>query len=54
MKLQKQLGKKMGGKVYHKYVVVIPPEIIEKSEFKEGDNLEADASKYHIIIKKKL
>lgn len=52
MQLQKQLGKKVGGKIYPKYVVVIPPELIEKAELKEGDKLEGEASKHHISLKK--
>lgn len=52
MKLQKQLSRKVGDKEYSKYVVVFPPEIVEKSGFKEGQELEAVAEKGKIIIKK--
>ena len=54
MKLQKQLSKKRDNKIYHKYVVVIPNDLIEKSELKEGDDLEVEASKYHISLKKRV
>ena len=53
MKVQKQFVNKRGDKIYHKYVVVISPEIIEKSGFKEGDNLEADAKRGEIKFKMK-
>jgi len=53
MKIQKQLSKKRGDKIYHKYVVNIPSEIIKKSGFKEGDELEAEAKKGEIKLKKK-
>lgn len=54
MKLQKQLSKKYGNKEYHKYVVVIPSEMVEKSEFKEGDELDVEATKHQISLKKRL
>ena len=53
MKIQKQLSKRVGDKVYHKYVVVIPEEIISESGFKEGDSLEAEAKKGEIKLKRK-
>ena len=53
MKLQKQLGKKVGDKIYPKWVVVIPPNVVEQSGFKEGDELEAEAKKGEIKLKRK-
>lgn len=52
MKLQKQSSKKKGEKDYPKYVVVIPEELIKKSELQVGDELEGEASKHHISLKK--
>ena len=52
MKLQKQLSKKYGDKKYYRYTVVIPNELVEKAELKEGDELDADVSKHHISLKK--
>lgn len=53
MKLQKQLSKKRGDKVYHKFVVSIPNEVIEQSGFKEGDELVAvEVKKGEIRLKK--
>ena len=55
MKLQKQLTEKRGDKIYHKYVVVIPPEAVEDAGFKEGDELVANVKKgsINLQIKKK-
>jgi len=53
MKLQKQLSRKVGEKRYPKWVLVIPPDVVEKSGFKEGDELKAVGKKGEIIIKKK-
>ena len=51
MKLQKHYTRK--DNKYPKYEVVIPKELIEKSGFKEGDELEAEARKGEINLKKK-
>lgn len=53
MKLQKQLSKKRGDKVYHKYVINIPEEIIKKAQLKKGDELEVEAEQGRIVLKKK-
>ena len=53
MKLQKQLSINVGDKEYSKYVAVIPPEAVEKSGFKEGEELKADAEKGKITIRRK-
>jgi len=53
MQVQKQLGKKVGNKIYPKYVVVIPEEKIKEAGFKEGDKLEAEAEKNKIVLRKK-
>jgi len=50
MKLQKQKTRK--DKDYHKYVIVIPEEEIEKSGFREGDELDAESKKGEIKLKK--
>jgi len=52
MKLQKQkTGYKRG---YHKYVVVLPEDVVQDSGFHEGDELEAEAKKGEIRLRKKL
>ena len=52
MKIQKQLSKKRGDKVYYKYILNISKEILEDSGFKEGDELKAEAKKGEIKLKK--
>jgi len=52
MKIQKQLSKKRNKKEYYRYVVNIPKEILEKSGFKEGDELKAEAKKGEIKLKR--
>ncbi|MCR4284659.1 MAG: AbrB/MazE/SpoVT family DNA-binding domain-containing protein [archaeon] len=51
MKLQKHYTQK--GKKYPKYEVVIPKDVVKDSGFKEGDELEATATKGEIKLKKK-
>jgi len=51
MKLQKHYTRK--GKKYPKYEVVLPKEVVEKSGFKEGDELNANARKGEIKLRKK-
>mgnify|MGYP001559418624 CR=1 FL=1 len=53
MKVQKQLSKKRGDKVYYKYVVVFPKEDVETAGFKEGDELESKSTKGKIELRKK-
>ncbi len=54
MKLQRQLSKKRGNKIYHKYVIVLKDELIEGAGFKEGDELEADVKKGEIRLRKEI
>jgi len=51
MKLQKHYTQK--GKKYPKYEVVLPKEAVEKSGFRKGDELKAEATKWEIKLKKK-
>lgn len=53
MKLQKRFLRKYGGKDYYKYVVNIPPEIVEKINLSEGDELSVDIKADKIILSKK-
>ena len=52
MKLQKQKTDYKRG--YHKYVVVLPNDVVEKSKLKEGDELEATSQKNKILLRKKV
>jgi len=45
MQIQKQVGKKVGNKIYPKYVIVIPEKTLKEAGFKQGDKLEADVLK---------
>lgn len=51
MQIQKQLGKKVGNKIYPKYVVVIPEKVIQDAGFKPGEKLEAEAKKGEIKLR---
>jgi len=53
MKIQKQLSKKRGDKKYYRYVINIPLETLEKAGFKEGDELEAEAKKGEVRLRRK-
>ena len=52
MYLQKQLSKKIGDKEYAKYVIVVPPKLIDKLKWKGGDELEAVVKGDKLIIEK--
>ena len=52
MKLQKRLSREYKGKKYHKYILTIPESNVEKSEFKEGDELQLISKKGEIQIRK--
>ncbi len=52
MYLQKQLSKKIGDKEYAKYVIVVPPKLIEQLKWKGGDELEAEIKDKKLIIEK--
>jgi antitoxin component of MazEF toxin-antitoxin module len=51
MKLQKQKTDYKRG--YHKYVIVLPEDTVKEADVKEGDELEAEAKKGEIRLKKK-
>ena len=52
MKIQKQLSKKVGDKIYYKYVIVLPEDLVKNSELKETDDLIGESGKHNITIKK--
>lgn len=52
MKLQKQLSRKVKDVEYAKWVLVIPPNIIEKLKWKEGQELEAKVKENSLVVKK--
>ncbi len=42
VKLQRQLSRHYGGKAYPKWVLVLPPKLIEELGWEEGQELEAE------------
>lgn len=53
MKLQKRLNRKVGNKEYSKYLIVIPPEEVEKMGWKEGEELQAVKKKDVLVLRAK-
>lgn len=53
MKLQKRFLRRYNNKDYFKFMVNLPPEIVEQAKLKEGDELETEVEKDKIILKKK-
>lgn len=45
MKIQKQLSKKRGDKIYYKYVIVLPEELLKKAGFKAKQELKGIVKK---------
>lgn len=52
MKLQKQLSRKVGNTEYAKWVLVVPPTIIEKLGWKEGQEMKAEIKDNKLIVEK--
>jgi len=52
VKLQKQLSRKVKNKEYDKWVLVIPPNIINELRWKEGQELQAETKDDKLIVKK--
>ncbi len=52
MKLQKQLSRKVGDVEYAKWVLVIPPNMIEELKWKGGQELEAEIKENKLVVKK--
>ncbi len=52
MYLQKQLSKKIGDKEYAKYVIVVPPKLIDKLKWKGGEELEAEVKGDKLVIER--
>ncbi len=52
MKLQKQLSRKVGDVEYAKWVLVIPPKMIEELKWKEGQELKVEIKENKLVVKK--
>jgi AbrB family looped-hinge helix DNA binding protein len=53
MKLQKRFLRKYKDKNYYKYIINLPPEIIEELGLKEGDELEVIIEKGEVKLIRK-
>ncbi|MGA8913374.1 MAG: AbrB/MazE/SpoVT family DNA-binding domain-containing protein [Nitrososphaeraceae archaeon] len=53
MKLQKRFNRKVPGKEYSKWVVVLPNDKVEELGWKEGVELDLDSKKGTIILRPK-
>ena len=52
MRLQKQLSRKVGNTEYAKWVLVVPPKIVEELKWKEGQELEGEIKDNKLVVKK--
>ena len=53
MKLQKRFLREIKGKKYYKFMVNIPPKLIKKAGLKAGDELEGEAKKGEVRLRKR-
>ena len=53
MKILKEKSREYNGKPYFKHKINIPNQLLEKAEFKEGDELEGNAKKGEIKLRRK-
>ena len=53
MKILKEKSREYNGKSYYKFKINLPEDLIKKSSFKEGDELEAKAKKGEIKLRRK-
>lgn len=51
-RLQKQLSRKVGNKEYAKWVVVLPPSIIEELSWNAGDALKHEINNGKLVLSK--
>ncbi len=51
MRLQKQLSQKRGSKVYYKYLLVIPNELVEKLGWGDSQELVSETKGRTLILK---
>jgi antitoxin component of MazEF toxin-antitoxin module len=51
MRVQRQLNRTVGDKEYAKYVVVVPPQTIQKLKWADEQELEADTQGRSLILK---
>lgn len=51
MKLQKQLSRRFRGKEYPKWVIVLPPEVVNDLGWKEGQDLSAAVERGSLLLR---
>jgi len=51
-KLQKQLSRKAKGKEYAKWVLVIPPPLVKKLNWGEGDEIKPEINEGKLVLLK--
>jgi antitoxin component of MazEF toxin-antitoxin module len=51
VKLQKTVSREVEGKEYYKWLIIIPPENIEKLHWKDGEELESKVKDDDLIIR---
>ncbi len=51
MKLQKRFNRKVGSKEYSKWVIIIPPEDVEKLRWKDGEELSGEILRDGLVIR---
>jgi hypothetical protein len=54
MKLQKHGSRKVEGKEYFKWTLVVPPDVVKELDWNEGTEVEPNVQKGNLVIKKKL
>jgi antitoxin component of MazEF toxin-antitoxin module len=52
MQLQKQLNRIVDNKEYSKYLLVVPPQVVEELQWREGEELEHEVKEQALIIRK--
>jgi bifunctional DNA-binding transcriptional regulator/antitoxin component of YhaV-PrlF toxin-antitoxin module len=52
MRLQRQINRVVEDKEYSKYVVIVPPEDVEKLGWEEGEELAHEVKEQTLIIRK--
>ena len=53
MRLQKQKSRKVGDKEYSKYVIIVPPDRIDKLGWQEGEELSDQVQGKKLVISSK-
>lgn len=52
MRLQKQVNRKVDDKEYSKYVLVVPPEEVQKLQWGEGEELDHEIKEDALVIRR--